>query len=146
MQALRLPRAAPFTAFRRQCARRAGPRFRVLRCLAEPHDASARVSEPARAHVQALMAELAAGPASDGASAVRLLQTQLQSAQDALACLQEESSSTIEALRTVAERLSEEKLRTEAALAANSRCDLGLWLPAAQSWAAVFALWPLPFA
>ena len=124
MQALRLPRAAPLTATHRQCARRAGPRLRALRCSAE-QDASARVSEPARAHVQALMAELAAGPASDGASAVRLLQAQLQSAQDALACLQEESSSTIEALRTVAERLSEEKLRTEAALAAKSRCDLG---------------------
>ena len=121
--ALWLLNAAPLTASRRQCARRvADARVRVARCSAE--DTSARVSEPARAHVQALMAELAAGPASDGASAVRLLQTQLQTAQDALACLQEESSSTIQALRTVAERLSEEKLRTEAALAAKSRCEL----------------------
>ena len=123
MQAVRLPPAAPLATGRRvPCARRvARPRPHAVRCVAEAQDASGRVSEPARAHVQALMAELAGGPAADGASAVRLLQTQLQAAQDALARLQDESSSTIQALRTVAERLSEEKLRAEAALAAKSR-------------------------
>ena len=120
MQAVRLLPAAPATAGRRPCAnRRARPR--LARCAAEAQDGG-RVSEPARAHVQALMAELAGGPAADGASAVRVLTAQLQAAQDALARLQDESSGTIQALRTVAERLSEEKLRADAALAAKSRC------------------------
>lgn len=91
MQALQ-PFAARFAVPpRRPCARRVAGRPRVARCIAEG------VSEPARARVQALMTELAGGPASDGASAVRLLQTQLQSAQDALALLTDESSHKIKA-------------------------------------------------